>query len=607
MPHDIEPASFVHDMRPYTGSTDGIDAHLFSRRARFQLLQHLAVRAYELAGASYKGSKAQTAAAICCAGYDVASHGALKRSDRSLLVPRSLANALDTAVWSLSMPDDYEVATLVGIGPAIEGGIRHGLAGAAVPLASMAATALARKMRRLPLRSRCFAAQALAVAAGISFGAFRTRWVATNDVSAAEQLAAKQHQSRIAGMSQVAIGADTILDALCSSLVPMGQVGLSQLWRRIAGWKQQLSDQLASAGATYLEVALRAWATDHNAKTHRLADDVRIGALQPSGAGTVLLTGTQPADLASALDALDLSGDVHVRVLDHASALVPGTPKRIRFGAHTITVPPDLYGAIDPLNADVPILLAGVAWSLGAAAKGCLRPLAALPGPLSYAVSAMRVGRLAAQRRTTAFSAIIGSLASAAITTACVGLAARSSGSRDIPSRDQAMIRTLPFACNLDAPALLIGVHWGELTRTERATATAGAAAVMLLGIALAPEPVTLVDLGLQLLWPLNSAIAAIDLSTAFTEDASRRSAELHDALQQVTSRSQEQGRQDVRAFLEAALEEARDLYRNQFPQDAASGDGVGAQGSLQSEVATRIAGVARRLEELRCKEASLS
>ena len=607
MSHDGDLPLVVHDMLVDASSTAGIDAHIFSRRARFHALQHLAVRAYELAAAREAGSKLQAAAAICSALYDVAAHRALKRTDRPLLAVRSLTGAVDTAAWSLSLPGDYEVATLVGIGPAVEAGIRYGLAATLVPFPSIAATALARRARGLPLGIQAFGAQLLAAVAGAGFGAFRTRWTATNYALAREQVAAKQHQSRIAGMSQVAIGADTILDALTSSLVPMGHAGLSPLWKRITGWKQHLSDQLASAGATYLEVAVRAWATDRNRRTHHLSNDVRIGALTPNGAGTVLLTGTQPADLVAALDALDLSGDVDVRVLDHAGARIHGGPKRIRVGQHTIEVPPDLYGTVDPLDPDLAILIAGAAWSIGAANKTCIGPPAALIGPLSYAASAFGIRRLAAQDRKTAFHAIMASLASAGVTTACMGVAGRYGTPRRSDARGRQVVRMLPFACSLDAPALLIGVHWEELSKPQRVLATAGATAVMLLGIGLAPRPIRARDVALQLLWPLNSAITAIDLSSAFTSEAARRSSEVDDALRKVSSISEQQGRDDVRALLEAALSEAQDLYDSLLSELARSGQDPAASRGVGSEVAARLGVVARRLEELKCKEGSLS
>ncbi len=590
-------------------STDGIDTHLLARRARFHTLQNLTVRTHELAAARRSGSRLQTAAVLACSAYDLVLGAALKKTRRPLLVSRSVANAADTALWSLSMPDDYELATLPAVGTGIEAGLRHGLAGAAVLVPGTVATAFARKVRGLPVHLRSFAGPALAILAGAGFATFRSRWVATIERSAKEQVAAKHHQGRITGMSQVAIGADTILDALTTSLVPMGQAGLSPLWKRISAWKQDLAEQLTSADAAYLEVTLRAWASERNRRNHRLASDVHIGVLQPKGSGALLLTGSQPADLIAALDRLDISGDVPVTVMNPDEARHAGTRLRIRAGSHVIEIPADTSSVIHPLNPDIGILVAGIAWSLGAGTKIGSPLWATLPGAGAYLASAAGTHNLTAKRRDTAFKAIMASLASAGITTLFTSTAAKHSQLKAAPREGCPATGFVPLSCSLDAPALLIGIHWDELTSAERAAAITGALSVTALGILLAPRPLRPLSTALNLLWPLTTAITGIDLSSAFKEEALARSATLHSRLQSISSRSEAEGRDRVRRFLHDALREARAQYQSHQQPLQAAADQVGAPlaQDIQVEVQARLDSVARRLEELDCTELSSS
>ncbi len=327
---------------------------ILESRSALHLGYRLAVRFVQwtaISGAASPGTGLWRAALPAFVVLDVVIWLVLRRDRRFGLGWRMVLDAADIAFWSLSpMPlnHNYDTAVLIGIPLAVEAGYRIGIFGLIVPAVGLAVTVPARILGGLPAYPFTFAWLVLGVGLGMAAYSYCGRLQEQAAADRAQQRAADSGRAFLVGQNAVAMGADSVVDAIEGVVPVLGppEVG-SALWRLANGWKARLAAD-TSAQATYLQVALLVWESAHNRHPDLSA---RVELYVGEGMGTVLLTGRQVGWLHGLLDQRNLRGTVTVGMTEETGATRSlGTAVTLRVGPRPLRVPADRAALVRPVD-----------------------------------------------------------------------------------------------------------------------------------------------------------------------------------------------------------------------------------------------------------------
>ena len=337
---------------------------ILESRGALHLGYRLAVRFVQWTGASgaaAPGTGLWRAALPAFVVLDVATWLVLRRNRRFGLGWRALLDGADIAFWSLSplpLNHNYDTAVLIGVPLSVEAGFRVGIMGLLVPVVGLLVAGPARILAGLPVIPFTFAWLVLGIGLGMAAYSYCGRLHDQAVSDRTKQRAADSGRAFLVGQNAVAMGADSVVDAIEGVVPVLGrpQEG-SALWRLADGWKARLAAD-TSAQATYLQVALLGWESAHN-RHPDLSTQVQL--FVGEGMGTILLTGRQVRWLHHLLDDCHLRGTVSVAVAEGADATRSlGAPLSLGVGVRQVRVPADRTALVRPVDiAPVTYGLAG--------------------------------------------------------------------------------------------------------------------------------------------------------------------------------------------------------------------------------------------------------
>lgn len=551
-------------------------------RAPLHLGYRWATRAYEAVLGYRAGSTRQMAAAAACALGDGLVGLALVRSRRVGLPARLAADAVDAAAWSLAVRGSYDAAVLVGVPLAMEAGMRLGVAGLVAPAASAAFTAAvrARAGRRLGLSA--FAWQVLGVAGGRALGYYEERRWQAESLRHEQELQARSHDAYLTGQSEVAMGADSVVDLL-SRTGPLleDRAGPTGMAAELASWKAALAATV-SRRAAYLGTAVAEWQKRAN-RHPDLSADVSLDLAE--GQGTAVLSGTQVALLGAGLDGLGLRGR-HQLVVEDAGG--PGRDRRLRLGRHLLVLPADPATRALAFDPGPALLAISADWYLSALSPTLeAAPLwAGMPPGLCCAALAVWADRLIRQNGPAARSSILAAtLAVSAVQTTLV------TPTMAYPLTDQGLAR-FPTTAILPPVLILARLYWADLSLAQRRATLAGALGLVALSWALFPVPVGVIDALAANLWVIGVIPAVASVARALRAQSATLAEELAGREKALTEAAYAEGRS---AVLDLVARVRSGLWQR-YHQDA-----PGTDPCLRAEAGRRLAEVDRRLEDLAC------
>jgi hypothetical protein len=492
---------------------------ILASRSRFHVVYRLMVRLNQV-GDPAGGARTTRWRWLLAAsaGADVILWQWLRRSDRLALWPRLPLDALDTAVWSFApYPDGYwDYAVLPGVPLGVEAGLGHRWRGMVVPVVNAAATSLARRSGSRPVQVAPFLWQVLAVIGGAGFNRYNRRVRADIERIADERLAADEARAMLAGQNAVAMGADTVIDKIQSIAPLFGRPAPgSALHELVDGWKAALAEATQHRAA-YLGTVIAAWQRSHN--TH---PDLwrRVDLDLAPGHGTVLLTARQADVLPRALTAMNLRGQLPVRVRDaEGIRAAPGRRIDLMIGERPVSVPPD--DDVPPRSPDfgpVGLAMAACMYARLATPTAERVPTRVVVPLMATTIAAAAVAEHQLRRRGSAAQDNVQAMALAIAGTA-TALATRTARRPFKPSGGQ----NFPFYSTLTIPMLLYAFQHRDLSGRFRWVIPTGLAAIICGGWVLAPRPRQFGQFVLSLSWPLSGAVAGLKVSGEFGADARR-------------------------------------------------------------------------------------
>ncbi len=390
------------------------------------------------------------------------------------------ADVADQALWESVLGPDADAPAWGQLGLAAESTIRDGAHGMAAPAAVFAASSAVRRIRGGRWRPDLAVWPLTGAVEGLLWKRGRSAHARHVVETLEQRLAARAEAAHLSGQASVAMGADSVVDAIEGLAPILGPPPRdSALHRLLDAWKASLAVRTASVG-TYLGVAVAKWARRRN-----LHPDLssHVDAHLAVGDGTIVLTGTQVSALDSLLDAAAPAGRVEVRA-DAPPGHLPGRALLLRVDGAAVPVPAD--PAHRPSRYDLtPVALAtAVPGCLGVSRRsGGGVPLAAsLPGAAAFAAGAVWAAtagaRLSPTRRGEVAVAL--SLGAAALH----GPASARLQRHPIVPDGRA---NTPHTYSLEVPAFLLGYHWDSLQGRARVAAVVAAAGLHVAGLALLP------------------------------------------------------------------------------------------------------------------------
>jgi hypothetical protein len=457
-------------------------------------------------------------AVVGFAAIDVASWALLRRPQRYGLKTRLAVDSLDIAIWSLApypRGAGYELAVFIGFPLALEAGLRSGRRALAVPLVPLAATAAARSLAGRPVQPIWFFWLVLGVAAGLLLRRYLGRMGERTEEEWAQRRSAECRRAFLAGQNAVAMGADSVVDAIEGVLPVLGQPESgSVLWEIANAWKPGLREATADHAA-YLGLVLSEWAAEHN-RHPDLSSRVEVRIAE--GMGTTLLTDEQVTLVQRLLTALDLRGAVTVVLEDPETAQrPPGGPVRLRVGDHRLVLPADPNRPprpYDPAPAAFVItafVVVGDLLSLHLAPWAAALGFALALGGAVWAQAELRRAVAATRARIVAVAA-------------CVAPVYTASATWSLPRR---VPHAYPIVAGLDLLALLGGMYWDRLGPAARCWLASGVVLTITTGWSLHHLPRQAGYFALQVTWALPVLIGALKLARELEAGAARYARQL--------------------------------------------------------------------------------
>ncbi len=540
-----------------------------------------------ISGAAAPGAGLWRAALPAFVVLDVVTWMFLRRNPGFGLAWRLPLDAADMAFWSLSplpFTHIYDVAVLIATPLAVESGFRMGARGLVVPVVCMVVTIPARLVAGLPAYPLTFLWLILTVGLGMAAFSYCRRLHDQAEADRAQQRAADSGRAFLVGQNAVAMGADSVVDALEGVVPVLGRPAEgSALWRLADGWKARLAAD-TSAQAAYLQVALLGWESTHNRHPDLSA---RVELYLGEGMGTVLLTGRQTGSLHARLDELDLRGAVRVDLVEAASAATRplGTPLDMLVDGCRIRVPADRTVLVRPVDI-APVtygLIAAEVVPMMVPARGGMLPVAAGLAIASCGAAAWWSHRQLARRGVAARSTVlVGAIVVALFLTALSNVFLTEAVS---PEGD-----TFYNGIGLMLLALVGGVYLQGLSRRMAALLAGATVLVVVVMVALANGPPSVRSLVCALAFTLAPFPTCWQIGRALARATVRDQEASVDRDLRVTAEAFSEGQESVLALVRLARDDAR-------AQLAAVA--VTLEPGLATLVSTRLEEVDQRLESL--------
>jgi len=519
------------------------------------------------------------------AALDVAEWVALRRGRRSGLAWRLPLHVADEVVYTAVTSGDLIAASSVRGPLALESTIRWGPAGLLTPAVGSLGVWL---LGRRPLSVDSAGWPFVLGAAGLQARLIRRRHLARAEAEHAEQLDAETAEARLMGQHSIAMGADSVVDALEALAPLLGRPATgSALHTLLDAWKASLSAQVEGR-ATYLGTELLRWERLRNLDPDLAA---RVQLVVAEGDGTALIDRNQTDALSAALDALGLRGRVAVRVVGDPTARMTSTePLTLTVGDHLVQLPagsmpaPTIY---DPTPVAFLVAAATLGFEAFSTRAGVSAPWLA-PPVLAYVAAARWSHQQlkdadgpATRTRIVAVAEVIGGLG-AVVTVLAQRNQFTKQGLSDLGS-----------IAVLEGPLLVAAWSFNRLSPRARAVAAASFAAIIAVAFACSARPRSVRSLAAEL--GLLAAAFAVwrAVPGLLDEEARARTASSAAGDREVVAEAHERGRQLVIELVSAARDEAR----------LAAAAATGADDGLQQEIERRLVDIDRRIEELRCAE----
>lgn len=460
--------------------------------------------------------------------------------ERDATWSRLALNTADMAWWSTFGPDGrFDSGTsVIGVPLIAETVVRRGVPRAALAVGlSGAAIATIQRRRRRPVHLRSYRWQALAIVTGQALRQYAERHFRQRAGERAEALEADWNEAYRAGQRNVAAAVDGVSDYLgrLRSWLPDER----ELLERAADVRAVRGQRMDST--VYLRELVLEWAAMHNQGCQFSARDGWRDPEGPVSLHRFMVTETRitPADgllKVAAPQATELTArlEASARAFFGAGAgpldVAVATPPRARGAPFVLLVngrslevgsADEVSGAVSrllvrlrlaaldqlpPYDPVAATFILGAGWQLNTmTSSGFKVPLRwGLPIALITLIAGIDVHRyIGAHVEPDPMFAVERSLWVAAIGTLVIALTMRSDTKTD-------GARLIPGLEELELPALVATMNWGELDRRQRVTALAAMAGVSLLGQVAPrclgrrrfPEP-RLVDYVIDVLWPM--------------------------------------------------------------------------------------------------------
>lgn len=532
---------------------------LVSVRATQTLAQGLGTRFHQVM--SPRGAArtvAWRAAAVICAGLDVAKAAWLARDDEFWLGPRLALDAADLALWCLAAgddPDSTEDAVVPGATLAVEAGARLGLGGLVVPLAHAAVAGAVRARRGHRLRLDQLSWQVLGVVSGMAFSRSTERRRRQLALAHQAELAARAQRAELEGLHELIVAHEGPLDLLqrATTLIDLASnEALSKKRSDLAGSVKQATAGAMRAQAVYLGDALAAWQARHNSRPE-LGQVVAFDL--EAGAGTVVLSATQAAALYAWLDARQPSGALAVRLADPEEARRPFERRLLLVGSETARLEADQPGAplrLDALPAAFLLNLGWLAAPTGAHREAVPWSATSIPMALGAAATLWSARRSATTPGTSPPGALAASFAT---TLAYAGLA---TPAMRYP-HTHAGVSRYPWVMPLQGYELVRGLVSDQLGSAGRAAALAGTAAITAAGWRATPRPRSVRALVAELGWPAGFAVLARHIRRAAASSGKQLAGETADADREILEGARQRGQKRAQAIIAELLSTAHD------------------------------------------------
>lgn len=480
---------------------------------------------------------------------DLVEWAALRRSSRTHLGPRLVAQCLSTAGWAGEIGDNYDAAVLAGVPLVAEAAVRVGPGALLVVAVDLATTLAYRRWRRQRGDGQFFFWQLLAVGAGLLLRWYEARQNAAALAAFERDVQARARVAHSEGQASIALGVDTAVDMLWSLGTILGPEALGA--QALREWRNRLAAQVGKQ-ATYLLQALREWEHRHNVSP-QLALDVSV-RLAP-GDGTILLTPMQERYLVDQLDRLGLVGVVEVRVVDRKQAEHPTGRRLLSVSGVLLELPADdLPGSVTAIDPGPLAALLGAAWLVIDMIEtyGGTPSAATLPWVAATIVVAWAMRSAGPYDPTNRTGSILALLAIAA------GFSATAMPRMRRPEGPFGQQR-YPFIDAAIAPALLTAMYADDLTARQRTTiALAGVvlAAVGIGSLARPPRPRQLLS---AIIWAFTAVIPARALAPSYRRRAEATAAAHRTEAQARIDAAYIAGRRSVMDYAREAQDGARD------------------------------------------------
>lgn len=563
---------------------------LLRKRARFHTTIRLATRIAQvgLARGSRSSRRRTVIGAVASALVDVGVGAVLRSSEEFALWPRLVADAADTAVWSLGH-DRADLASLTGTPLAMEAGVRLGRRGVVVPAVNAGVTSVLRAARGRPISLASFRFQTMAVGCGAGLARYEESRHKAALARRRHEVDARCQQAYLAGQNDVAMGADSIIDLLSRTdplmvSVARGRTALGETTgRQLAAWKQSLATT-TERHAAYLGLVLTQWQRSRNGARADLAADVTFDLAE--GDGTLTLTPRQAATLMTVLDALPLRGTVPVSPLRPGTIVDPNLAIRLTIGDQVIEIPPDPHSELTPFDVGPLGFVTAALWTLDGLLPTGPRADARLVGPLA-ATEVLLVAwshRLVAREgreahlRVLAMALVAGVLDCVAITTSM----------RETRSADG--VPFFPASASITPAMLMLPLYWCDLSPLQRQLIVGVLVATVALGVALHPDRPPLRHVALELLWPLSALISMASVDATFVAEERRLRSRTDAGDEASIAEAFDKGRSTVIDLATAGYQRTSEEFAR------VRGD---LEPDLVAEIGRRLDEVAKRLENL--------
>jgi hypothetical protein len=516
----------------------------------------------QVTGASVRQpSRHWAAKGLAFVGYDVLGAWYLSRSDREHLVARVVLDALDVGVWSTVDETSASAALLVSQPLATEISLRRDAKAASIISAVMfGVSTLMRRRRRLLINPFDAAWVMVGPVAGWCW-----RWWESNEVDRLREahavgLAARQHSARLAGRSEVALGADSVLDVLCRTAPLLDPAGAGAALRApLMEWKSGLGIDVRAAGSIFLGDVVTRWQQSRNGNA---SVATWVWPRLPEGAGTCLLDEGQSTQLTMLLDQRVSGGRVDIDILDRPEAARFSGPKTFNVNGERVRLesrPTTRRGwSIEPAPF---AFLMGAFW-VGSTADpfryGARRSVVA--GAALVYLAAARVTAVALRKDRAAGRRVSLRLASGL----SVGFAL--AGSRGARSLVANPVRLPPAIAGANALALVAGIWADEADRSDKVVTVVGALATVSAAVLLARQGWSRRVMVAELIWPLVAFTALRGLPASFRSDGDEVLAQLDQSSDVAIEEAHAAGRAEALSIVRAAVDEARRLLSRNWP-----------------------------------------